>query len=37
MKQIAIASLIATSAISFLSEDDLIDTWKETIRFNRVA
>lgn len=37
MRDIAIASLIATSAISFLDKDSLISTWEKTIQMNCVA
>lgn len=37
MKKIAMANLLATSAISFLSEADILETWRESIRLNRVA
>lgn len=34
MREIAIASLIATSAVSFLSEADLVDVWKQSVQLN---
>lgn len=34
MKQIAIASLLATSVISFLDEQTLIEAWKRTQKLN---
>ena len=34
MKRIARASLIATSAISFLDLDTLIDTWQKSVQLN---
>ncbi len=37
MKQIAKASLIATSAISFLDETELLDVWQKSVRLNGVA
>lgn len=37
MREIAIANLIATGAISFLSETDLIDAWKQSVQLNRMA
>ena len=37
MKQIAVASLIATAAISFLDEAELIDVWRKSVRLNSVA
>lgn len=37
MREIAIASLIATSAISFLDKDSLILVWEKAVRMNCVA
>lgn len=37
MKKIAIANLIATSAISFLDKDSLIYVWEKAIQLNCVA
>lgn len=37
MKDIAIANLIATSAISFLDKESLILVWEKTVRMNCVA
>ena len=37
MKKIAIANLIATGAISFLSESDLVQAWKIAARLNERA
>lgn len=37
MKKIAAASLIATSAISFLDEDSLLTAWKLAIKANSVC
>lgn len=37
MKQIAMANLIATAAISFLNEAELIDVWRKSVRLNSVA
>lgn len=37
MRQIATANLIATSAISFLNQDDLLATWQRAIKLNGVA
>lgn len=37
MKAIAIANLIATSAISFLDKESLILVWEKTVRMNCVA
>ena len=37
MKQIAIANLIATSAISFLDKDALLSVWEKAIQINSVA
>lgn len=37
MKRVAEANLMATSAISFLNPDELIDIWKKTIHLNRIA
>lgn len=37
MKEIAIASLMATSAISFLDKESLIVAWEKSIRMNGVA
>lgn len=34
MRRIAIASLLATSAISYLTQDELLDTWRKAISFN---
>lgn len=34
MKKIAVANLLATSAISFLNENDLLEAWQEAIRLN---
>lgn len=34
MREIAIANLIATAAVSFLSEDDLLDVWKQSVQLN---
>lgn len=34
MKQIARASLLATSSMSFLGEDELLEVWQETVRLN---
>lgn len=37
MREIAIASLIATSAISFLDKDSLILVWEKAVRMNCAA
>ena len=37
MKRIAEANLLATSAISFLNLDELIDIWEKTIHLNKIA
>lgn len=37
MKDIAIASLIATSAISFIDKESLIQTWERAINLNTTA
>lgn len=37
MKQIAKANLIATSAISFLDEADLLEVWRRSVKLNGVA
>jgi len=37
MKKIAAASLLATSAVAFLTKDDLIEIWKQSLQFNCVA
>ncbi len=37
MKQIAKASLIATAAISFLDEAELLEIWQKSVRLNSVA
>lgn len=37
MKQIACAHLMAVSAVSFLTQEDLINVWKKSIQFNCVA
>lgn len=37
MREIAIASLIATSAISFLDKDSLVLVWEKAVRMNCVA
>lgn len=37
MRQIAVANLIATAAISFLSESDLIEVWKKSVQLNCAA
>lgn len=37
MKKIAMANLIATSAISFLDEADILRIWRESVRLNQVA
>lgn len=37
MKEIAIASLMATSAISFLDKESLILAWEKSVRLNGVA
>lgn len=37
MKRIAAANLIATAAISFLDESDLISIWKKSIQLNCAA
>ena len=34
MREIAIANLMATAAVSFLSEADLIDAWKQSVQLN---
>lgn len=34
MQKIAVASLIATSAISFIDLDTLISTWKQSVKIN---
>ena len=34
MKKIVIASLIATSAISFLDEETLLAAWKKAVQMN---
>lgn len=35
MKQIAKASVLATSVISYLNEDDLMDVWEQSVSLNR--
>lgn len=37
MKKIAIANLMATSAISFLDKDSLIFVWEKAVQMNCVA
>lgn len=37
MKKIAAANLLATAAISYLNEDDLLEIWQEAVRLNRRA
>ena len=37
MEQIATASLLATSGISYLTKESLIQTWERTIQLNDVA
>ena len=37
MKEIAIANLIATSAISFIDKDSLILVWEKAVQMNCVA
>lgn len=37
MKEIAIANLIATSAISFIDKESLISTWEKAVHLNCVA
>ena len=37
MKKIAAANLLATAAISYLNEDDLLEIWQEAVRLNRHA
>lgn len=37
MKEIAIASLMATSAISFLDKESLVLAWEKSVRLNGVA
>lgn len=37
MKKIAKASLIATAAISFLDEADLLEVWRKSVRLNSAA
>jgi len=37
MKKIAAANLLATAAISYLSERDLLEVWQAAIRLNCVA
>lgn len=37
MKKIAMANLIATSAISFIDKDSLISVWEKAIQMNCVA
>ena len=34
MKQVAVANLVATSAISFLDIETLVKTWETSVRFN---
>lgn len=34
MKQIAIANLMATAAISFLNEADVLDVWRKSVQLN---
>jgi len=34
MKQIAVANLVATSAISFIDFDTLVKTWETSVRYN---
>ena len=34
MRQIAIANLLATSAVSYLNEADLIEVWKQSMQLN---
>lgn len=37
MKEVAVANLLATSAISFLDKDTLIEIWEKSAQLNRVA
>lgn len=37
MRQIAIANLLATAAISFLSEDDVVGVWKKSVQINHMV
>lgn len=37
MKDIAIANLLASSAISFVDKDSLINAWEQALRLNSVA
>lgn len=37
MRKIATANLIATSAISFLNEADLLEAWRKSMKFNCAA
>lgn len=37
MKKIAVANLLATAAISFLNENDLLKVWQEAVRLNCCA
>ena len=37
MKKIAAANLLATAAISFLSESDLIEVWQTAVKLNYAA
>lgn len=37
MRKIAVANLLATAAISFLSESDLLEVWQEAVRLNCCA
>lgn len=34
MREIAIASILATSAISFINEDELLDAWRRAVKLN---
>lgn len=37
MKKIAVANLLATAAISFLNENDLLKAWQEAVKLNCCA
>lgn len=37
MKKIAVANLLATAAISFLNENDLLEAWQTAVRLNCCA
>ena len=37
MRKIAVANLMATAAISFLTEEDLLDTWRKSVVLNCAA